>query len=52
MSNIFAAYLDNDDIIILAIKAVADLSANNPQNQSRLGHAGACEALMQALVAR
>ena len=52
VSKIFTTHSDNDEIIVLTIRATADLAATNPHNQSRLGSAGACEALVQAVLSR
>lgn len=36
-------------VTLWAVRAVADLAANNPNNQAKLGAHGACEALVKAL---
>jgi hypothetical protein len=42
-------YWENDYVALWAVRAVADLAANNVNNQARLGAAGACEALVKIL---
>lgn len=38
-----------DDILLWAVRAVADLAANNPNNQTKLGLSGCCEAVVLVL---
>lgn len=38
-----------DELIVWAVRAIADLAANNPNNQTKLGISGCCEALVSVL---
>lgn len=42
-------YMRHPVVTTWAVRAIADLAANNPNNQSRLGSSGACEALVAAI---
>ena len=42
--------METDKVIVMwAVRAVADLAANNPNNQTKLGLNGACEGLILVL---
>ena len=38
-----------DELVVWAVRAIADLAANNPNNQTKLGMTGCCEALVTVL---
>jgi hypothetical protein len=42
-------YMRHPVVTLWAVRAIADLAANNPNNQTRLGNNGACEALVAAI---
>ena len=44
-----AQYIADEAVSLYAVRAIADLAANNPNNQTKLGVHGACEALVTFL---
>jgi hypothetical protein len=47
--NMFVLYMKDPYVTLWAVRAIADMAANNPNNQARLGNHGACEALVAAI---
>jgi hypothetical protein len=42
-------HIDDADVAIWSVRAVADLAANHPNNQTKLGGKGTCEGLIKVL---
>jgi len=49
LPKIIQSYGEDGNVVDWAVRAIANLAANNPNNQSKLGNFGACEVLVSTL---